>query len=178
MREFTTHRTTDRHNVNLRTLRRYVHLESFGPSILLWRSKSSINSWDIDACHSIFMNEYVSLCQFIDLPETLQSCRKIIFRSFFFIEDSYCAYVQKNKLSIILTINSLKIAILVLWWWWPPQGDGPSSSFQKFYLTRNVSLQNRLQQNLVVSLYGRKPGLLTVCVNPGLSISAIISAMT
>ncbi|KAG2564229.1 hypothetical protein PVAP13_8KG391550 [Panicum virgatum] len=35
MREFTTHRTTDRHNVNLRTLRRYVHLESFGPSILL-----------------------------------------------------------------------------------------------------------------------------------------------
>ena len=103
MREFTTHRTTDRHNVNLRTLRRYVHLESFGPSILLWRSKSSINSWDIDACHSIFMNEYVSLCQFIDLPETLQSCRKNNLPKLFF----YWGF--------ILCICAKKISCLSSW---------------------------------------------------------------
>ena len=128
----------------------------------------------------VIVYSWMSMSHYVSLLTCLKLCNhaeKIIFRSFIFIEDSYCAYVQKNKLSIILTINSLKIAILVLWWWWPPHGDGPSSSFQKFYLTRNVSLQNRLQQNLVVSLYGRKPGLLTVCVNPGLSISAIISAM-
>jgi len=89
----------------------------------------------------VIVYSWMSMSHYVSLLTCLKLCNhaeKIIFRSFFFIEDSYCAYVQKNKLSIILTINSLKIAILVLWWWWPPQGDGPSSSFQKLYLTRNV----------------------------------------
>ena len=66
----------------------------------------------------VFVYSYVSmaLCQFIHLSETSQSCRKTIFwNAFFFVGRIHIEHdVQNHNLSIILTINSLKIIILVV----------------------------------------------------------------